>query len=300
MPRETLRFSIVTPTLDRLAMLQEAVASVRIQRYPNVEHIIVDGGSTDGTVDWVRAQADLVLVPPPDAGVYDAMNKGIAAATGEIVGLLNSDDLYEVGAFAAVAATFVQHPAADVVAGWSRLIEAGEVVAEYATDSDVVPTARDALIGRCLPNPRFYRRGVLERIGPIDTSLGLVADRDLIVRLIVSEALTVALKMPVYLYRRHEGSLTFDVNLKLSLRLRQELVRLGHKWRHAVQANPAVRAAGCELEGRQRLMLALVALRAGKPGSAAKQLFIEEGKGSSKPSRAVAYAALAALRSGVR
>jgi glycosyltransferase involved in cell wall biosynthesis len=91
-------------------MLKEAVESVRAQGYPCVEHLIVDGGSTDGTGDWVAAQVDLTLLPGPDRGVYDAMNKGISAARGEIIGLLNSDDFYEPGAFAAVASAFCAHP----------------------------------------------------------------------------------------------------------------------------------------------------------------------------------------------
>ncbi len=94
---DAITFSIVTPTLNRLPMLKEAVDRVRNQAWPRVEHSIVDGGSSDGTRWWVRSQNDLSFVPPPDHGVYGAMNKGIAAATGDLVGLMNSDDIYSNG-----------------------------------------------------------------------------------------------------------------------------------------------------------------------------------------------------------
>lgn len=300
MPPDAITFSIVTPTLNRLAMLKEAVESVRRQRWPRVEHLIVDGGSNDGTREWVDSQSDLVFLPPPDRGVYDAMNKGIAAASGGFVGLLNSDDLYEDGAFCAVAEMAAGRSDADIVAGVSRLVEGDRVIATYDGQALLEPTARSALVGHCLPNPRFFRREALRRVGQIDTTLGLVADRDLLVRLIEADIRTVSLNVPVYVYRRHEGSLTFDANLKLSRRLRHELVRLGRRWRYDMTASPATRAAGCELEGRQLLMLALAALRAGKSADAAELLLREEGKRSGKPLRAVMFAAFAALKGGMR
>jgi glycosyltransferase involved in cell wall biosynthesis len=85
-----LRFSIVVPTFNRRAMLAEALASVRTQNWPDVETIIVDGGSTDGTIEDCAKLQDARLIGGPDRGVYDGLNKGMAAATGDIVGLLNS------------------------------------------------------------------------------------------------------------------------------------------------------------------------------------------------------------------
>jgi len=90
-----LRFSIVVPTLNRRDMLLRALESVRAQAWPDIEIIVVDGGSTDGTIEALATQSDLRLIKGPDRGVYDAFNKGIAQASGDIVGILNSDDLYE-------------------------------------------------------------------------------------------------------------------------------------------------------------------------------------------------------------
>ena len=88
--------SIVTAVLNGEACLADAIRSVRAQTYPHIEHIIVDGGSRDGTVSIIRAYADGVAkwMSEPDQGIYDAMNKGIRMATGAIVGTLNADDFY--------------------------------------------------------------------------------------------------------------------------------------------------------------------------------------------------------------
>ena len=90
-----MKISIITVCYNSAATIQDTIASIATQSYPDIEHIVVDGASRDGTVDIVRAaQSVSKYVSEPDKGIYDAMNKGIAMATGEIVGTLNSDDFY--------------------------------------------------------------------------------------------------------------------------------------------------------------------------------------------------------------
>jgi glycosyltransferase involved in cell wall biosynthesis len=101
-----LRFSVVLPTLNRKEMLVSAIASVHAQDWPEVEIIVVDGGSTVGTVEYVSAVPGFCLLKGPDRGTYDAFNKGISRATGDVIGILNSDDAYEPGSFAAAAQAF--------------------------------------------------------------------------------------------------------------------------------------------------------------------------------------------------
>ena len=90
------KISIVTVCYNSVLTIRDTIDSVLSQDYPNVEYIIVDGGSTDGTMDIVRGFSDKidVIISEPDHGIYDAMNKGIEAASGEFVGFLNSDDFY--------------------------------------------------------------------------------------------------------------------------------------------------------------------------------------------------------------
>src|SRR5467141_2466159 len=96
------RISVITPCLNGVRYVGEAIESVLKQDYPNMEHIVVDGGSTDGTLEVLSRYHHLSVLKGPDRGVYDALNKALAVAKGELIGILNSDDRYADGVFAAV------------------------------------------------------------------------------------------------------------------------------------------------------------------------------------------------------
>ena len=89
------KISVITITFNSAATLEETILSVTSQDYPDLEYVIIDGGSTDGTLDIIRKYQDKIqiVVSEPDRGISDAFNKGIARATGEIVGIINSDDI---------------------------------------------------------------------------------------------------------------------------------------------------------------------------------------------------------------
>src|SRR4051794_1648619 len=102
-------FSIVTPCLNAEATIADTLASVRAQRYDALEHVVVDGGSTDGTLDILRAaEGPVLFISEPDRGLSDAMNKGITLARNDVVGWLNADDVYLRGALERVAAAFAR------------------------------------------------------------------------------------------------------------------------------------------------------------------------------------------------
>jgi glycosyltransferase involved in cell wall biosynthesis len=104
------RITVVTPSLNQGAFIEQTLRSVLDQRYPNLEYIVIDGGSTDGTVDIIRRYESRISywVSERDHGQADAINKGFAVGTGEICAFLNSDDIYEPGALERVAADFGQ------------------------------------------------------------------------------------------------------------------------------------------------------------------------------------------------
>lgn len=205
-------FSIVTTVLNRVRMVGDAMASVQTQNYPSVEHIVADGGSTDGTLEILDSWPNLTLLRGPDGGPTDALNRGIAVATGDIVGFLMSDDLLAPGILRAVADAFAARPEPDVVsadAGFFSVDAAGRamVVAQV-----VGPLARltyqNVLLGSPIACARFYRRDLLEQIGPLDTRYEFCADRDLLLRALMRGVTAVQLDRPGYYYRQHPGSRT--------------------------------------------------------------------------------------------
>ena len=114
----------MTPCLNAAGTLPETLESVGSQGYPRLEHVVVDGGSTDGTLDVLRAAEGVRWISEPDRGLSDAMNKGIRMATGDVVGWLNADDCYEPGALRAVGEAFARDPEALWATGRCRIIDA--------------------------------------------------------------------------------------------------------------------------------------------------------------------------------
>jgi glycosyltransferase involved in cell wall biosynthesis len=117
-------FTIVTAVLNAAPTIEEALASVRDQEYAGeVEHVVVDGGSTDGTVEILERTPGIRFISEPDEGLSDAMNKGIAMAAGDVIGDLNADDRYEPGAIAAAGRAFAENPGVEWVTGPCRIID---------------------------------------------------------------------------------------------------------------------------------------------------------------------------------
>jgi len=117
-----MQMSIVTPSYNMLAYLRRCCASVADQQGTSFEHIVVDGESTDGTTDWLRQQARITSIIEHDRGMYDAINKGLRIASGEIVAYLNCDEQYLPNTLAFVKEYFGRHPDADVLFGDTLLI----------------------------------------------------------------------------------------------------------------------------------------------------------------------------------
>jgi glycosyltransferase involved in cell wall biosynthesis len=118
--------SILTPSFNQARWLADTLQSVARQTYPHIEHIVMDGGSTDGTVDLLaQAGSRVTWKSEPDRGQSHALNKALAASNGEIIGWINSDDAYyDVDAVAAAARCFARHPDVDVVYGHAALVNA--------------------------------------------------------------------------------------------------------------------------------------------------------------------------------
>ena len=179
-----MKISVVTVTLNSRLHLAETIQSVLSQGYDDLEYLIVDGGSTDGTVDLIREQADrdprIRWTSEPDAGIADAFNKGIRRASGDLIGIINADDRYLPGALAAVAAAYAAHPDCDVFHG---------DMVRYEGETPLFllkPTPVETHIWREMPlnHPTtFVTRRAYERVGGFDRRFRVAMDYDLVLRL---------------------------------------------------------------------------------------------------------------------
>ncbi|MGP8215150.1 MAG: glycosyltransferase family 2 protein [Bacteroidia bacterium] len=177
----TAKISIITPSYNQGRFLEQNILSVVSQNYPNVEHIIIDGGSTDNTRQILEQYKDKLAfsISEPDKGQSDAVNKGFAKATGEIIGWLNSDDYYAPGALHAVSKAFTD-PSVNVVCGYSILFDDK---GRNEKAAPTVSTGRGLEFHLRFPDinqpPTFFRRNIMAEIMPLNTSLRFVMDREM-------------------------------------------------------------------------------------------------------------------------
>lgn len=207
------RISIITPCLNRARFIREAVESVLAQEYPILEHIVVDGGSTDGTLEILQEYSHLRLISEPDGGMYDAINKGLELAQGEVIGLLNSDDLYAPGSLHQVAKAFAQHPQAQAVVGGAEVFldEGGQrkVVRSNPTIQPEEFWFR-VVEGSPVSNAWFFRRQVFDIVGSFNTTYRYAADREFLIRATLAGIRPVPIPQVLYLYRSHRDSATLS------------------------------------------------------------------------------------------
>ena len=184
------RFSIVTPSFNQRAYIEEALLSVKNQDYPEVEHIIVDAASTDGTVEVLKEYASrpgwrhLRWISEPDGGQSEALNKGFRMISGQIVGWLNSDDRYRAGCFRAVADAFERKPRADVVYGDHTWIDQAGVLLKVRRQIEFNPFI--LLYHHVVPVPTpssFFRRQIFDDGNFIDVKYHYAMDYEFFSRL---------------------------------------------------------------------------------------------------------------------
>ena len=174
------KVSIITVVYNGIAHLEQTIQSVLGQTYANIEYIIIDGGSNDGTVELIKKYDDKIAywISERDNGIYDAMNKGIAKATGDIIGLINADDWYEPNAVQTVVKTF-DTTTADVVHGSMRIIQYEKADFEKTVISHLDNLPK----GMLLNHPTvFVKKELYTRYGFFDTTYRIVADWEMMIR----------------------------------------------------------------------------------------------------------------------
>ncbi|MDQ7989783.1 MAG: glycosyltransferase family 2 protein [Candidatus Dactylopiibacterium sp.] len=216
-----MKISVVTAAYNAAATIQDTLDAVAMQTHPDREHIVIDGASTDGTRELVERNRQRLshFVSEPDRGVYDAMNKGLALASGDIVAFLNADDVYVHEGVLARVAELMSDPALD--ACYAGLY--------FVAQDDISRTVRrmpsrayqPGLLERgwMPPHPTlFVRRRILEEIGGFDLQFALQSDFDLVIRLFAVRGIR-SLHVPETWVRMRMGGLS------------------NRSWRHVVRGN---------------------------------------------------------------
>lgn len=202
------KISIVTPSYNQAQFIEETICSVLLQDYPNLEYIIIDGDSTDGSVEIIKKYETQLAywVSEPDRGQSHAINKGWQRATGEIVAWLNSDDTYEPGAIRKVASFMQNNPEVDMVYGKCFYIDKESLI--------VAPFQHQEFnVSKMIQDHRWYipqqtvwlRRCILDKVGLLDEGLHFKMDRDLYIRIGLNGKVV---KLPIHLanFRTHEDA----------------------------------------------------------------------------------------------
>lgn len=194
------RVTIVTPSYNQAEFIEETIRSILLQGYPNLEYIIIDGGSSDSSIEIIRKYEPWLKhwVSEPDSGQSEALNKGFGHATGSILTWLNSDDRLRPGAIQAAVEFFLQYPDVGIVYGDYNIIEAsGELLGSYKSpDFDL----HHQIVRQLITQPAAFFRGIVwDQVGPLNTKFHYIMDRDFWTR--------AALTFPIV----HMGALIADV-----------------------------------------------------------------------------------------
>lgn len=205
-----MKISVITAVYNRHQTVGQALDSVLSQSYPAVESIVIDGASTDGTLAVLEPYRPRlgVLISERDQGIYDALNKGLMHATGDVVGFLHADDVYEDREVLAKVAVAFRDPSVDAVYGdlvYVRHDDISKVIRYWKSG----PYDHAALSrGWMPPHPTFYvRRSVYERLGGFNTRYRIAADYDTVLRFLAVGKIGVAY-VPEVLVRMRVGGIS--------------------------------------------------------------------------------------------
>jgi glycosyltransferase involved in cell wall biosynthesis len=222
-----LKVSIITVCYNSGETIRDAIESVIAQNYADIEYIVVDGGSTDNTLAIIEEYRSSisVLISERDRGIYDAMNKGVARATGDVVGLLNSDDFYESHhVISDVVAAFDRAPAADVVFGDVVFVATDDLIRITRYYSSEAFKPWKLRFGWMPPHPAtFVRNQVYKRFGGYSLKYKISSDYEIFVRWFLINKINY-LRIDRVLVRMRAGGAS-TTGIKSSIRLNTEIVR---------------------------------------------------------------------------
>lgn len=216
-----MKISIITPSFNQGKFIEKNIKSIFDQNYPNFEHIIVDGGSTDDTVEILKKYSHLKWVSEPDEGQADALNKGLKMASGDIIGWLNSDDYYLPNAFNIVSETYLNEK-------WDWLI--GNLKYYYKLKNEFVEViSHDLTYDKLIVNPdivcqqsTFFSKTTLLKVGGWKKEYQMIMDYELWLRLIkLSQPKIVNEFLAVFVWHEEQKSIPINIIVQ-----KKELLKL--------------------------------------------------------------------------
>lgn len=204
-----MKVSIITASYNSEKTIEDTLKSVTSQDYPNIEYILIDGNSKDSTLDIISKYASKIsrVISEPDKGIYDAMNKGISYATGDIIGILNSDDFYTNEHVISKIVKLISNDNAD--AAYSDLVYVDEHDTTKITRKWVSGSYKHGKFkwGWMPPHPTFFiRRNIYSKFGAFKTELKSAADYEFMLRVIHKEKISVSYLAEVTVRMRTGGA----------------------------------------------------------------------------------------------
>ena len=223
---DTPLISVITVVFNAADTLKDTIESVRSQTYQNVEHIIIDGGSTDATVDILKEYDQVIdyWLSEKDAGIYDAMNKGIALCTGDYIGMLNADDMFSDNSVLQTIIDEFNTKKVDAVFSCLNIVEKNNLT--YVLRKYRVPLFNSFLmrIGVMPPHPTFYcRKSIYRAVGDFKTNYKIAADFEMLIRLLIKQKVTWSFIDKVTVTMRSGG--VSNSGFKSTLLLNSEIIR---------------------------------------------------------------------------
>jgi glycosyltransferase involved in cell wall biosynthesis len=246
--------TIVTPSFNQAAFIERTILSVLEQDYPNLEYFIIDGGSTDGSLEIIKCYQNRLTgwVSEADLGQTDAINKGFARSHGEILAWINSDDTYNPGAIREAVQFLIDHPDVGLVYGDANFIDAQEkVIGKFPA----AQTDRTRLLQGYVHIPQqsaFFRASLWKKIAPLDSGFFFAMDYDLWVRL---SGITTLVYMPAKTwanFRLHGDAKTMAADERCWPEMLRVHRREGGSWLSIIQFKYYLRKILAPIINRRR------------------------------------------------
>ncbi len=221
------KISVITPVLNRVGTIEKSIRSLLDQNYPNVEFLVLDAASTDGTLEILNKYKDKIdyLKSAKDGGANAAANEGIEKATGDVISFLASDDWFEPNSLIRVGEAFIETPDADIVNVLGRVVNIskdGEMKVGHVSVKEDMPIYKGH-VKILHPNCRFFKRELFKKYGLIEERINgemtFAPDYEFITRFSLYNPKNVTLDFIGYTYLAHEGSLTYNSNKYTKLKL---------------------------------------------------------------------------------